>query len=118
MPSYEDVCASKPDYARSVKIQYDEQDAVRGKAILQRHGKRILVQNPPAKPLTTEEMDHVYALPYMRNYHPSYEALGGVPPFRRFSSLSSTTAAASARATSARLRSIRDATFRCAATRA
>ena len=53
-PSYEDVCASKPDYARSVKIQYDEQDAVRGKAILQRHGKRILVQNPPAKPLTTE----------------------------------------------------------------
>ena len=78
-PSYEDVCASKPDYARSVKIQYDEQDAVRGKAILQRHGKRILVQNPPAKPLTTEEMDHVYALPYMRNYHPSYEALGGVP---------------------------------------
>lgn len=46
-PSYEDVCASKPDYARSVKIQYDEQDAVRGKAILQRHGKRILVQNPP-----------------------------------------------------------------------
>ena len=78
-PSYEDVCASKPDYARSVKIQYDEQDAVRGKAILQRHGKRILVQNPPAKPLTTEEMDHVYALPYMRTYHPSYEALGGVP---------------------------------------
>lgn len=46
-PSYEDVCASKPDYARSVKIQYDEQDAVRGKAILQRHGKRILVQNRP-----------------------------------------------------------------------
>ena len=78
-PSYEDVCASKPDYARSVKIQFDEQDAVRGKAILQRHGKRILVQNPPAKPLTTEEMDHVYALPYMRTYHPSYEALGGVP---------------------------------------
>ena len=73
-PSYEDVCASKPDYARSVKIQFDEQDAVRGKAILQRHGKRILVQNPPAKPLTTEEMDHVYALPYMRTYHPSYEA--------------------------------------------
>lgn len=80
-PSYEDVCASKPDYARSVKIQYDEQDAVRGKAILQRHGKRILVQNPPAKPLTTEEMDHVYALPYMRTYHPSYEVLGGVPRY-------------------------------------
>ena len=78
-PSYEDVCASKPDYARSVKLQYDEQDAVRGRALLQRHGKRVLIQNPPAKPLTTEEMDHVYALPYMRTYHPSYEALGGVP---------------------------------------
>ena len=39
----------------------------------------VLIQNPPAKPLTTEEMDHVYALPYMRTYHPSYEALGGVP---------------------------------------
>ena len=78
-PSYEDVCASKPDYARSVKLQYDEQDAVRGRALLQRHGRRVLIQNPPAKPLTTEEMDHVYALPYMRTYHPSYEALGGVP---------------------------------------
>ena len=78
-PSYEDVCASKPDYARSVKLQYDEQDAVRGKALLQRHGKRVLIQNPPSKPLTTEEMDHVYALPYMRTYHPSYDALGGVP---------------------------------------
>ena len=78
-PSYEDVCANKADYARSVKLQYDEQDAVRGKALLQRHGKRVLIQNPPAKPLTTEEMDHVYALPYMRTYHPSYEALGGVP---------------------------------------
>ena len=74
------MCApAKPDYARSVKLQYDEQDAVRGKALLQRHGKRVLIQNPPAKPLTTAEMDHVYALPYMRTYHPSYEALGGVP---------------------------------------
>ena len=78
-PSFDDVCASKPDYARSVKLQYDEQDAVRGKALLQRHGKRVLIQNPPSMPLTTEEMDHVYALPYMRTYHPSYEALGGVP---------------------------------------
>ena len=78
-PSYEDVCADKSDYARSVKLQYDEQDHVRGKALLQRHGRRVMIQNPPAMPLTTEEMDHVYALPYMRTYHPSYEALGGVP---------------------------------------
>ena len=78
-PSYEDVCASKPDYARSVKIQYDEQDAVRGKAILQRHGKRILVQNPPAKPLNRKELDKVAALPFTRRWHPSYDAVGGVP---------------------------------------
>ena len=78
-PSLEDVCESKADYARSVKMQYDEQDFVTGKALLQRHGKHLLVQNPPAKPLTTAEMDEVYALPYQRAYHPSYEAAGGVP---------------------------------------
>ena len=78
-PSFEAVCADKADYARSVKTQYDEADHVRGRTLLQRHGKRVLVQNPPALPLTTEEMDRVYALPYMRTYHPSYEALGGVP---------------------------------------
>lgn len=78
-PALDDVLSSKADYARSVKMQYDEQDFVTGKVILQRHGKRVLVQNPPAKPLTTEEMDRVYALPYQRTYHPSYEAEGGVP---------------------------------------
>ena len=78
-PSYEDVLADKIAYAKSVKLQYDQADHVTGKAILQKHGKRILVQNPPAIPLTTEEMDKVYALPYMRTYHPSYEKLGGVP---------------------------------------
>ena len=78
-PSFEAVCASKADYARSVKLQYDEQDFAYGRAMLQRHGKRVMIQNPPARPLTTAEMDRVYALPYQRTYHPSYEALGGVP---------------------------------------
>ena len=82
-PSYEAV--SNPDdngkkqYAISCRIQQQEHDAVRGKAIIQRHGDRILVQNPPSMPLATEELDRVYALPFMRDYHPSYEALGGVP---------------------------------------
>ncbi len=86
-PSYENVLENKEEYAKSVKIQYDEQDSVRGRAILQHHGKRVLIQNPPSLPLTTEEMDHVYALPYERAYHPSYEALGGVPAIQevRFS---------------------------------
>ena len=55
-----------------------EQDAVRGKTIIQRHGKIIVVQNPPMPPLTTEELDFVYSLPYERMYHPMYESLGGV----------------------------------------
>ncbi len=78
-PSYEDVIQSKEAYARSVKMQYDEADHVRGKAIIQAHGKRVLIQNPPSLPLNTQEMDAIYALPFMRTYHPSYEALGGVP---------------------------------------
>ncbi len=78
-PSYENVCASKKEYAVSCRIQQDEQDHVRGKLIKQRHGNKMLVQNPPMPPLTTAELDEVYSLPYMRNYHPSYEKMGGVP---------------------------------------
>ncbi len=78
-PSYEAVCADKAAYARSVKLQYDQADHIHGKAVLQAHGKRIFVQNPPSLPLSTAEMDAVYGLPYQRTYHPSYEALGGVP---------------------------------------
>lgn len=78
-PSYENVCASKKEYAVSCRIQQDEQDHIRGKLIKQRHGKKMLVQNPPMPPLTTNELDWVYSLPYMRTYHPSYEKLGGVP---------------------------------------
>ena len=66
-------------YAKACKIQQAEHDAVRGRRVIQRHGDKIVVQNPPMPPLTTEEMDEVYGLPFMRDYHPSYEALGGVP---------------------------------------
>ena len=75
----ENTESGKKQYAVSCRIQQNEHDAVRGKTVIQRHGKLIVVQNPPMPPLTTEEMDKVYALPFMRNYHPSYEALGGVP---------------------------------------
>lgn len=78
-PSYENVCSSKKEYAVSCRIQQDEQDHIRGKLIKQRHGSLMLVQNPPMSPLTTEEMDKVYSLPFMRSYHPSYEKFGGVP---------------------------------------
>ena len=78
-PSFENVCQSKKEYAVSCRLQQDEQDFFRGKVLKQRHGSRMLVQNLPAEPLSQEELDRVYALPYMRTYHPMYEAMGGVP---------------------------------------
>ena len=78
-PSFENVCKSKKEYAVSCRLQQDEQDFFRGKVLKQRHGSRMLVQNLPAEPLSQEELDRVYALPYMRTYHPMYEAAGGVP---------------------------------------
>lgn len=78
-PSYAQVCESKKAYAKACRIQYDQQDEVYGKRVIQRHGSRMLVQNPPVLSLTTEELDWVYSLPYTRTYHPSYEPQGGVP---------------------------------------
>ena len=78
-PSFENVLKSKKEYAISCRIQQDEQDHIRGKAIKQRHGKMMLVQNEPMEPLNTSELDEIYSLPYMRTYHPSYEKDGGVP---------------------------------------
>ncbi|MBQ2827985.1 MAG: YgiQ family radical SAM protein [Clostridia bacterium] len=78
-PSYKNVVNSKREYAIATRIQLDEQDHIRGKMIKQRHGDKMLIQNEPMPPLTTEELDWVYSLPYERNYHPSYEEMGGVP---------------------------------------
>ena len=78
-PSFENVVNSKKEYAVSCRIQQDEQDSFRGKPVKQRHGGRMLVQNPPSMPLSTEELDEVYSLPYERTYHPMYEKDGGVP---------------------------------------
>lgn len=86
-PSFEQVRDSKEAYAKACKIQYDQQDEVYGKRILQRHGSRMLVQNPPALSLTQEELDALYRLPFARTYHPMYEPEGGVPAIQevRFS---------------------------------
>ena len=70
---------NKEEYAKACKIQYDWQDEVYGKTVIQRQTSKMLVQLPPALSLTTPELDHVYDLPYMRTYHPIYEAEGGVP---------------------------------------
>ena len=78
-PSFEMVSSNKEMYAKACRIQYDQQDEVYGRTIIQRHGNMMLVQNPPPRALTTEELDEVYSLPYMRTYHPMYEKEGGVP---------------------------------------
>jgi len=78
-PSFENVKQSKTEYSKASRIQQDEQDHIRGKAIKQKHAKKMVVQNPPMPPLTTEELDWVYSLPYQRAYHPIYEKQGGVP---------------------------------------
>lgn len=76
---YNKIKEDKREYARAFGIQYKNQDAINGKAIVEYYDNKKLVQNPPAFPLEREELDKVYALPYMRTYHPSYEAKGGVP---------------------------------------
>ena len=77
--SYEKVAEDKTAYARAFKIQYEEHDAVYGRTIIQKHGERFLVQNPPMPPLEQQELDWVWSLPFARYYHPSYEKDGGVP---------------------------------------
>ncbi|MFP4662083.1 MAG: YgiQ family radical SAM protein, partial [Halanaerobiales bacterium] len=80
--SYQDVTEDKKKYAEAFKIQYDEQDSIRGNILIQKHDSRYLVQNPPAKPLDREMLDLVYSLPFQRDYHPIYEKDGGVPAIK------------------------------------
>lgn len=83
LASFEKVSNSKEAYANACRIEYDEHDAVRGKRLIQmQKASEYIVQNPPMPPLTTEEMDKVYALPFERTYHPVYEKMGGVPAIK------------------------------------
>lgn len=80
LPTFNEVQEDKLNYAKSFQIQYQNTDPFTAKPLIECYGeKRYIVQNPPAKPLTMQEMDDVYELPYMRTYHPSYEQAGGVP---------------------------------------
>ena len=79
VPSFEAVSTNMEDYANATRVEYEEHDPVRGRAIIQQHDRRYLVVNPLAMPLSTKELDRVAELPYTRQYHPMYEALGGVP---------------------------------------
>lgn len=73
LPDFKTVSTDKMAYARSFKQYYDAQDPHRGKTLIQKHPKTIIVQNPHSLPLTTEELDRIYDLPYTRQPHPSYK---------------------------------------------
>ena len=80
LPSFDEVKSNKELYAKSFYTQYCNTDPYSGKRLIEPYSEHLyVVQNPPAKPLTTMEMDDVYALPYMRAPHPSYAKTGGVP---------------------------------------
>ncbi len=73
IPSFSEVSQDKTLYARAFKLHYQEQDPVRGRPVAQAHPKTVIIQNKPAMPLTSEELDHVYELPFTRMAHPSYK---------------------------------------------
>ena len=79
LPGYEELKADRRKYAESFKIQYGNCDPFTAKRLAEPYGREFVVQNPPQKPLTTQEMDAVYDLPFERAWHPSYTKLGGVP---------------------------------------
>jgi uncharacterized radical SAM protein YgiQ len=80
LPSFPQMQKDKIEYAKSFRLQYENTDPFTARPLIETYEHDIyVIQNPPAKPLTTMEMDDIYGLPYMRNYHPSYEKDGGVP---------------------------------------
>ena len=80
LPDFDEICHDKTSYARSFYLQYQNTDPFSSRPLAEYYGSHgYVVQNPPAKPLTTMEMDDIYGLPYMGKAHPSYDSLGGVP---------------------------------------
>lgn len=78
LPGWAEITADRKEFARAFKLQSKEQDPFYGKMVVQKGQQKYIVQNPSIYPLTMEEMDAVYDLPYMRTWHPSYDKLGGV----------------------------------------
>lgn len=80
LPSFEEITKDKAAYAKSFAKQYRNTDAFNGRVLAEAYeGQGYVVVNPPAKPLSTQEMDDIYSLPYMRNWHPMYDKDGGIP---------------------------------------
>jgi uncharacterized radical SAM protein YgiQ len=83
IPDFTTVSGDKREYARAFSLHYKEQDPFRGRPVAQVHPKTVVIQNPPARPLSTSELDHLYELPYARAAHPSYrEPVPALEPVR------------------------------------
>ena len=78
LPGWAEITADRKEFARAFKLQSKEQDPFYGKMVVQKGQQKYIVQNPSIYPLTMEEMDAIYDLPYVRTWHPSYDKLGGV----------------------------------------
>ncbi len=91
LPAFAEIEASREAYAKSFQLQYGENDPICGRRLAESYGGITVVQNPPQPPLTRQELDDVYELPYENAWHPSYDAEGGIPAFRevKFSIVSS-----------------------------
>lgn len=79
LPTYDEITMSKRKYAESFNIKYQHIDHISAKPLVESYRHHYIVQNQPQRPLTREEMDQVYDLPYERNYHPMYQSLGHIP---------------------------------------
>lgn len=79
LPSYEEICEDKIAYAKGFNIQYQNTDHFNASILVEPYDGWYVVQNRPNRPLTTQEFDDAYALPYQRDYHPRYKEAGHVP---------------------------------------
>lgn len=79
LPAYAEVTKDKRKFAEAFKLEYLEQDAIRGRKLAQQNDEWCVVQNPPARPLSEDQMDEIYDLPYQRTWHPIYDKDGGIP---------------------------------------
>jgi len=82
LPHYDEILESKKRYAESFMQQYNNMDAIVGKPLAEEYKNYFVVQNPPHEPISQEELDHIYSLPFARTYHPMYEEKGGIPAIK------------------------------------
>jgi uncharacterized radical SAM protein YgiQ len=82
LPHYDEILESKKKYAESFMIQYRNMDSIMGKPLMEPYKNNYVVQNPPHEPMSQTDLDRIYALPYMRDYHPIYEKMGGIPAIK------------------------------------